>query len=244
MTDRPIKRFKAPSRAQIANWCGGDPDIIKAMELVFRQAGQAIPSDLEETSATISQVSLEAQTATANLETLRQSVIGGSQGFSTFSRYSMTANTTATVITAISTAVKILGTTTDDEGTANFTHTDNRAEYNGEHPGRFQVDVQIIAIGTGGDEVAICLAVNGAGISASCQTATIPVNSDPAITTGTVSLSTRYTVTLEADDYIEAWTENRTSTDDITVDTLVVTAGLLGLNVPPVEFEEFEGDNR
>lgn len=131
-------------------------------------------------------------------------------------QYYMNGNTTETVVSVIGDTYKILGTTTNGSLTSKFTHTNNRATYVGAISRPFYVVATLSVESGNNNEIGVYVAKNG----------NILVDSEVYITTnsgGRAEAATVQTlVELTADDYIEIFVENDTSTSNITVTDLNV----------------------
>lgn len=130
------------------------------------------------------------------------------------SQYHMNGNTTATAITTQGVAVKAVGSTTSSAITAKFTNTDNRATYEGALTRFFKVTATLSVESGNNNQVGVYIAKNGT-----------PINESEVY--GTTSGSGRAEnivvhtlVELTANDYIEIWVENDSSTQNVTVTDL------------------------
>lgn len=126
--------------------------------------------------------------------------------------YYMNSNATATTIATSGTAVKVSGTTTSSSITQKFdTTTTNRAVYKGALQRDFKVTVTMSATSGNNNEIGIYIAKNG----------TLLTESETYITTnagGKAENGVAQTITqMGADDYLEVFVENDTSTTNITV---------------------------
>jgi len=146
----------------------------------------------------------------------RWSECRGIPNSSAISGYYMNGNTTATVISAIGTAVKVAGTTTSAAITQKFTNTDNRSTYNGAILRDFKVTVVLSANSGNNNEIGIYIAKNGTLITES--EIYITTNAGGRAEGGVVQTI----VALTQDDYIEVFVENSTSDTNITVSELSV----------------------
>ena len=131
--------------------------------------------------------------------------------------YTMNGNSTATVIAATGTPVKVAGTTVLNAITQKFTHSNNRATYSAVLQRTYKIDATLSLTSGNGHQIGIYIAKNGTVIN----------ESETYITTNASGrLENGYVQTLEAlnlDDYIEVWVENNTSITNITVEDLNVT---------------------
>lgn len=129
----------------------------------------------------------------------------------------MQNNATATVIAAVSTPVKIAGTTIAGANNQRFTHAANRLTYDGARTRDFKVSVTgTIANAGANDQYGIYLYKNGLEITESEQYVT-------ANTAGRVeSFGIQAIVQLATTDYVEIWLENATDADDATISFLNV----------------------
>lgn len=128
--------------------------------------------------------------------------------------YYMVDNTTVTTITSTLTPVKVEGTTTENNINQKFNHSDNRLTYTGGLKRSFQISATISLFSTNNREIGCYVALNGVVIPESIST----VVTDGG---GRVDSATVQTIlTLDENDYIEIWIENRNSTADITAEFL------------------------
>lgn len=146
----------------------------------------------------------------------RWSECRGIPNSSAISSYYMNGNATATVISAIGTAVKVAGTTTSAAITQKFTNTNNRSTYNGAILRDFKVTAVLSADSGNNNEVGIYIAKNG----------TLITESEVYITTNAGGRAeggvAQTIVALTQDDYIEIFVENSTAIANITVSELSV----------------------
>lgn len=126
--------------------------------------------------------------------------------------YSMQSNVTATTISVSGTYYKIAGTTTDNSSvTQKFTHTTNKATYNGSSTRMF-LATAILSLTSGNDkQIAIRVARNGTTDSTSTIVST---------TSGAgkaENIKVQWMGLLAENDYIEIFTTNLTDTTSVTV---------------------------
>lgn len=125
--------------------------------------------------------------------------------------YYMTGNATATSIVATGTPVKAAGVTTEMSISQRFTHTDNRATYDGVIARDFKVTVSSTITAGNGHQIGVYIAKNGVPLD----------DSETYITTnsgGRVENAYCQVITdLDDGDYLELWVGNNTNTTDITV---------------------------
>jgi len=132
------------------------------------------------------------------------------------SNYYMNGNATATVITTINTPVKILGTTTSDAITQRFTNTNNKSEYVGAIDQAFKIFITASLVSTNNTVMALYVAKNGVVVPQS-------VNQGTGNAGGRAdSIFAMAILDLTENDYIEAWVENKTNTQNITAENLNV----------------------
>lgn len=123
----------------------------------------------------------------------------------------MQANATATVIAAVSTPVKVAGTTTAGANNQRFSHSSNRLTYDGSRTRGFNVTVTGTLTGGSNDQYGLYVAKNGVEIGESEQYVT-------ANAAGRVESFALQTITqLVTNDYLEVFVENATDGDDVTV---------------------------
>lgn len=128
--------------------------------------------------------------------------------------YTMLNNATATVISAVNTPTKVLGTTTANAINQKFTHSNNRATYSGELVKDFQVTAVASLFGSTNRVIGMYVAKNGTVISDSEMYATTSG-------TGRAESITVQTITeLVNGDYLEIWIENSTDATNVTVEYL------------------------
>ena len=132
------------------------------------------------------------------------------------SQYYMNGNATATTISAISTPVKIAGTTTSASVTQKFTNTDNRATYIGSFVRYFKVTATLSATSGNNNQVGVYIAKNGAIINES------EVYGTTSGTGRAENIVVQTLVKLSTNDYIEIFVENATATNNVTVTDLNV----------------------
>lgn len=131
---------------------------------------------------------------------------------------SMRGNTTATVIAAANTPVKVAGSFTD-ESSQHFTiASDGRITYNGIRDITIPIDAAITAISENGtDDIALYFAKNGTVIANSGGDAEIQAV-DPT------RLSILWQLSFSTNDYFELFVENQTDTSNITIQNAVIRA--------------------
>ena len=140
----------------------------------------------------------------------------GIDNSSTLAYYTMQNNATATVIGALSTPIKVAGTTVNSTLTQKFTHTNNRVTYTGAINESFKVNVNLSLSSGNNNEVGVYVAKNGVEIDESETYLT--TNSGGKVENGFCQLITN----LSQGDYIEVWVENATAINNITVEFLSV----------------------
>ena len=130
-------------------------------------------------------------------------------------QYTMQDNATATTIT-VNTPTKIAGTTTAASINQKFTHSDNRVTYTGAIVRDFQVTAVASCTSGNTHQVGFYVVKNGIIIT----------ESETYITTSgsgrAENVIVQTVVQLQQNDYIEIWTENETSSTNITVQFLNV----------------------
>lgn len=138
----------------------------------------------------------------------------GINNSSEISQYYMNGNATTTVISAINTPVKVLGTTTNGPITQKFVNTDNRATYVGSLTRLFKVTSTLSAESGNNNQVGVYIAKNGTVL-------------DESEVYGTTGGNGRYEnivvqtlVELQTNDYIEIYVENSTGVNNILVTDL------------------------
>lgn len=131
--------------------------------------------------------------------------------------YYMLGNATATVIGAVSTPVKVAGTTTEATISQRFTvATTNRATYDGAITRDFRVTVTLSLSSGNNQQIAAYVAKNGSIISESVVNLT--TNSGGRLENGMMQVTTELIDT----DYIEIFVENNTAATNITVEDMNV----------------------
>ena len=128
--------------------------------------------------------------------------------------YTMLNNSTATVISAVNTPTKVLGTTTANAINQKFTHSNNRATYSGELVKDFQITAVASLFGSSNRVIGMYVAKNGSVITTSEMYATTSGS-------GRAESVTVQTITeLVNGDYLEIWIENSTDSTNVTVEYL------------------------
>lgn len=128
--------------------------------------------------------------------------------------YTMLNNATATVISAVNTPTKVLGTTTANAINQKFTHSNNRATYSGELVKDFQITAVASLFGSSNRVIGMYVAKNGSVITTSEMYATTSGS-------GRAESVTVQTITeLVNGDYLEIWVENSTDSTNVTVEYL------------------------
>ena len=128
--------------------------------------------------------------------------------------YTMTGNSTATVISTTGTPVKVAGTTTNSSITQKFTHTNNRATYAGALS-RLGKVTAVVSLNSGNNnQIGVYIAKNGVPIDESETYLT--TNSGGRLENG----ECQTLANVEEGDYFEVWVENNTSTNNVTVEDL------------------------
>lgn len=131
--------------------------------------------------------------------------------------YYMHGNATVTTISADNTPVKVAGTTTNASITQKYTHTDNRATYDGSLTRLSKIIVTLSLSSGTGDKIGVYIAKNGTPIDASETYIT-------ANASGRVENGTCQTIDVTSTgDYYEVWVENFDATNNITVEDMNVT---------------------
>jgi hypothetical protein len=131
------------------------------------------------------------------------------------SGYYMQGNATDTVISATATPVKVLGTTTETAISQKFDNTtSNRALYEGAIPRNFEVQIVFSLSSGNNNKIGFYVAKNGTELSESETYVT--TDSGGRLENGYVQVL----VSLEDGDYIEAFVENDTATNDVLVDSM------------------------
>lgn len=130
--------------------------------------------------------------------------------------YYMIGNLTPTPIVS-GTPTKVLGTTTEDTITERFTHTNNRATYDGAITRKFKVDATAALTSNNNNVLLMYVAKNGAVVAQSKSTATANAGGRAE---GVYSMAL---VSLATTDYIEIFVDNQTGSNAITDVDLNVT---------------------
>ena len=131
---------------------------------------------------------------------------------SNIANYYMSDNATVTNIASSNTPVKIVGTTTSNAITQKSTHTDNRATYVGAIQRDFKVtSVLSVTSTSSNDQIGFYIAKNGVVIDESELYVTTNNNNRAE------SICIQTITSLNQNDYIEIWAENRTDSSNITV---------------------------
>jgi len=141
----------------------------------------------------------------------------GISNSSEISQYYMNNNATVTSIGSVGVPVKIAGTTTSAAITSKFTNTDNRATYIGSQTKIFKITATLSVSSGNGHQVGVYIAKNGVELSDSEIYGT--TNAAGRVENVVVQTFTE----LSENDYIEIFTENNTSSTDITATDLNVT---------------------
>lgn len=128
----------------------------------------------------------------------------------------MLNNTTATVISSSGTAVKVLGTTTENTINQKFSHSDNRLTYTGGLIRDFQVSATATLTSGNNNVIGLYVAKNGVVITSSEMYATTSSGGRAE------SIACQTILEMQENDYIEIWVENDSSTTNITVEYLNV----------------------
>lgn len=131
-------------------------------------------------------------------------------------QYYMNGNATVTTVSQSGDTYKVLGTTTNGALTSKFTHSNNRATYVGSISRSFFVTATLSVESGNNNEIGIYIAKNGVVLTDS--EVYITTNSGGRAEAATVQTL----VELTANDYIEIFVENDTSTSNITVTDLNV----------------------
>lgn len=136
--------------------------------------------------------------------------------------YYMTNNATVTTIGAVSTPVKVAGTTTPISISQRFDNTtSNRSTYEGAITRDFRVTAVFSLTSNNNNQVAAYIAKNGTVIAESVSNVTTNAGGRAE------SASIQAVVELVDTDYIEIWVENNTGANNITVTDLnVITEAL------------------
>lgn len=132
------------------------------------------------------------------------------------SQYYMNGNSTATIIGATNTPIKVSGTTTNSSVTQKFTHTNNRATYVGSLTRQFLVTATLSLESGTNNQIGCYIAKNGS----------VSVESEVYGTTSGTGRAENITiqtlVELSTNDYIEIFVENATAINNILVTDLNV----------------------
>lgn len=124
--------------------------------------------------------------------------------------YYITNNTTETVISGISTPVKLSGTTVTGS-VKRFTYSNNRLTYNGTRSIRKTVIASCsISSNTSNKNIAIYIAKNGSVVTKTKGNGLAKTGGEP------ITLVAKGKVDFNTGDYIELWGENRTAINNIT----------------------------
>lgn len=129
-------------------------------------------------------------------------------------QYTMTGNATVTTISALSTPVKVAGTTTASAVNQKFTHTSNRLTYTGAITRDFYVSATVTLSSGNNNQVGVYVTKNGLTLDESETYLT--TNTGGRVENGMVQTL----VELSENDYIEIFVENNTSTTNVTVQDL------------------------
>lgn len=140
----------------------------------------------------------------------------GIENTAEISQYYMNGNATATTISAVSTPVKISGTTTSASVTQKFTNTDNKAEYIGSFTRFFKVTATLSVTSGNNNQVGIYIAKNGTIINES------EVYGTTSGSGRAENIVVQTLVQLSTNDYIEIFVENATATNNVTITDLNV----------------------
>ena len=130
----------------------------------------------------------------------------------------MQDNLVATVIAETNTAVKVAGTTTEGIFNRSFVHASNRLTYQGDPTLFFNVTAVLSLTSGNNNKIGIYVGKNDTAITSS----ELYINTDAGGRFENVTVTTP--VQLATNDYIEVFVENDTSTSNITVDGLQVSA--------------------
>ena len=136
-----------------------------------------------------------------------------------FAELYMTNNSTDTVITTVSTFVKIEGATTQGFASADFTHANNKLTYTGTKTKKFKVNVTTTTVrATGSGDKLGRFAIYRTGSKYTKTLSGIRDIGLPRETTfqGVIDMATN--------DYIEMFVENRTDAEDFTIQNMMVIA--------------------
>jgi hypothetical protein len=133
-------------------------------------------------------------------------------------QYGMINNAVATTIALQSVAYKVLGTTVSGSLTSKFTNTNNRATFIGKISKIFVVNATMSINSGNNNQIGIYIAKNG----------TILTESEVYITTNSSgraeSANVQAVLVMQANDYIEVFVGNDSSTSSVTVTDLNVIA--------------------
>ena len=141
----------------------------------------------------------------------------GVQNSAAVTGYYMQGNAAATPIAAVSTPVKLAGTTTETAISQRFTvSTTNRATYVGAIDRDFKVSAVASLASSNNNQVSVYIAKNGVPIGESKTDFT--TNAGGRLENG----STQALAALTSGDYVEVWVENNTATNDVTAEDLNV----------------------
>lgn len=131
------------------------------------------------------------------------------------SGYYMHGNATTTTISATGTPVKVAGTTTESAISQKFDNsTTNRALYEGAIPRNFEVQIVFSLSSGSNNQIGFYVAKNGTELNESETYVT--TDAGGVLENGYVQVL----VPLEDGDYIEAFVENNTATNNVLVDNL------------------------
>lgn len=151
-------------------------------------------------------------TSNKSLFTRNKGIINTSE----VSLYYMNQNATATIVSAVNTRYKVLGTTTSSPVTSKFTNTNNRATFIGAIAKNFTITATMSVTSGNNNQVGGYIAKNGIVIP----------SSEVYITTngsGRAENLVIQTITqLSQDDFIEIFVENATAINNITITDLNV----------------------
>lgn len=137
--------------------------------------------------------------------------------------YYMLGNTSTTVISAISTPVKISGTTTEIDLSQRFTvATDNRATYIGSIDRDFRVGCTLSLTSGNNRQITAYIYKNGSALTGTQVNFT--TSGSGRLENGTIQGLT----SLSDSDYLEVWIENNSNSANITVEDLNLTIEAIG----------------
>lgn len=125
---------------------------------------------------------------------------------------SQIGNTTNTVITTISTPVKLAGTWVQDHGAQFTTDATGRMTYNGVKDTHFSVTMAFTGAPVSGTNIAMSYYVAKNGVTIPNSEASSLINSGSP-----ERITLIWLLTLQTGDYIEAFVENNTNTNDILI---------------------------